>query len=411
MSGNNLTLLRPQHRRSRRALAVMLAAILVAACGIDSDNGSEPVFNALWTVGNPHVRIGSLDDPDYIFGPTLRLVSGPDGSLYSLHRTESAVRRWTAAGEPRDQIGRQGEGPGEFQAPSDMGFFGDSLWVWDRRAFRVSYFDLDGNFLGSASPSVDIGSAEETPPRPSRPLRNGNFVGVAPAWSDEIARGILKQVPYALMNTEGRSQTTIFRRSFEQHDIMAFLRDDGGGSFTRQPFGDDVTTVVGDRGILVLDRRTWTGTGEPVVRVMRIGFDGDTLFASVIPYEPVELASARFDSAVAASIEQSGDFFARSGITEPDIRAAMYRPTYLPAVSAMVEADDGSAWLRLFDGVMTENGTEMIEWWVLDEHGASVARVHTPPGFAVRAIAGDVVWGVETDELGVEYIVGHWVRR
>ena len=85
--------------------------------------------------------------------------------------------------------------------------------------------------------------------------------------------------------------------------------------------------------------------------VSRIGFAGDTLFSVAIPYEPVPLPAERFDP------------------------------------------------------VHPETGEPRTEWWVLDPEGAPLARTLTPSGVTVRAISSDAVWGVERDELDVEYIV------
>ena len=106
----------------------------------------------------PLVSIGAVgdtfDDPEYVFGAVQELDVGPDGLLYSRHRAEVPIRRWTRDGAAAGSVGREGEGPGEFISPDGVGFFGDSLWVMDGRAYRVSYFDLDGGFLGSVTPPV-----------------------------------------------------------------------------------------------------------------------------------------------------------------------------------------------------------------------------------------------------------------
>jgi len=55
--------------------------------------------------------------------------------------------------------------------------------------------------------------------------------------------------------------------------------------------------------------------------------------------------------------------------------------------------------------VELETGEEVFEWWVLDGEGAPLARARTPVGLDVRLITDDMVWGLERDELDVEYIV------
>ncbi len=388
---------------------LLLALIIAGGCRSDAGSASDPFADNLWTLSEPELRIGSVDDPDYAFGPIVDLVPGPDGLLYTMHWGEGTIRRWSQDGAPAGSVGRTGEGPGEFERPLGMGFFGDSLWVWDIDAYRVSYFDLDGEFLGSVSPKVVIGGTEDSPPRPSRPLRDGTFIATSPAWSDGIARGTVTETPYVRVDAEGSVLARIWTKPHRPSDIFAILDDDGfgGGSYSSQPFGDDVRASTGDGGLLVLDRRAWTGEGDAGLQLTRIGLDGDTLFAVAIPYDPVPLSSERYDSAVAAEVDEWRDASGPLTADEGDIREAMYRPAYLPAVRGLMEARDGTIWMRRFDPVQTETGERMTESWVLDAEGVPLARALTPVGIGMFVVDGDVVWGIEMDELGVQYIVRH----
>ena len=83
-------------------------------------------------------------------------------------------------GRPPARWEERARAPGEFQQAVRMGFSGDSLWVWDIDSYRVSYFDLEGEFLGSVSPAVDLGGRDENPARPDRPLRDGTTLTESP---------------------------------------------------------------------------------------------------------------------------------------------------------------------------------------------------------------------------------------
>lgn len=393
-------------RSGRRRHTLWVAALVAVGCRGDTASEAGPFADNLWTLSEREIRIGSVDDPDYAFGPIVDLVPGPDGLLYTMHWGEGTIRRWTADGTPAGSVGRKGEGPGEFERPLRMGFFGDSLWVWDTDAYRVSYFDLEGEFLGSVSPKVEIGGMDDSPPRPSTPLRDGTFIGGAPAWSDGIARGTLTETPYVHLDADGNRLAGIWTMPHEPRDIFAILNESGfGGSYSSQPFGDGVRASVGDGGMLVLERRAWTGAGEPAVKLTKIGLDGDTIFTAAIRYDPVPLPSARYDSAVASKMDQSRGRSGSVTVGEADIRKAMYRPEYLPAVRGFMQADDGTIWLRRFDPVEGETGESMTEWWVLDAEGAPLARALTPVSLPMMVISGDTVWGIERDELGVQYMV------
>lgn len=400
----------PLQGRVRRP-TFLLALVAAAACQSDSGSAPDPFTGEPWTLSGPEARIGSVDDPQYIFGPVAALVPGPDGFLYSLHRREGSVRRWSAEGVPSGSVGREGEGPGEFQRPMDMGFFGDTLWVWDWDGFHASYFDPEGTFLGRVSPSVDIGGPEGSPPRPSRPFRDGTFLGIEPAWSHEIATGELTETAYTHMDPNGGTLSTIWMHPHEPRDGLALLREGGGGTYSSQPFGDGVSYAIADDGLLVVERRAWTGDGEAAFTLTRIGLAGDTVLSVRVPYTPVPLASERIDSAVVAVTEGMFDFMSRNqpglarGALEDRIRDATYKPAYVPPVRETMMDADGNIWVRRFDPVELDTGEAFSEWWILDPDGVPLARALTPADLRVRHIGADFVWGTEQDEFDVDYIV------
>ncbi len=388
--------------------------MLAAGCQSDGVSSADPFSADPWTVSGPEVRIGSLDDPVYIFASVERLALSPDGLLHSLHPDEATIRQWTAEGTPAGSFGRAGEGPGEFVIPYNMGFFGDSLWVWDVLRSRASYFDPGGEFLGSVSAMVGLGGPDGSTLRPVRPYRDGSFLGMEFPSLDRVARGQLTRTPFVLMDAEGNTQSHIWMQPHEPRDVLALLRADGtGGRYASQPFGDDVLPTDIAHGVLAVERRAWTGDGEAIVSVTGIGFTGDTLFASRIPYTPTPLPSARVDSVVRATGERMHPSMSRRepglaiGTLEEDIRRAIYAPAYLPAVAEVAVAEDGNIWLRRFDPFVSETGEQMNEWWVLDPAGNPLARSLTPAGLRVMLIRDDAVWGIERDELDVEYIVRH----
>lgn len=400
--------------RTARWTAVALALVLAsAACGAgDGEEGPEDA--PLFTLEGPGVRIGAVDDPDYAFGAVAALAPGPDGRLFSLHRNEAFVRRWTSGGRPDGRISREGEGPGELTMPVQLGFFGDSLWVMDLRWYRATFFDPEGTLLGVSSPGFDMGSQEDgpegSPPRVQRPLRNGLWYGLKPAWSEAIARGTLSRIPHVLMSAEAEVLDTLWVQEYRPTDIMALLREDGpGGTFGPQPFGDGPLHAVDDAGrMVVADRRVWSGEGEAAVTLTWLDASGDTARMARLPYDPSPLSEARADSAGRDRAERLHGFMSRMrpglalGDVERRVSEALYRPAHLPAVAEMVAAGDGSIWLRRFDPV-----DGMDRWWVVGDGGRLLREVETPAGLRILHVEGDRVRGVETDGLDVEYIVDY----
>jgi len=406
--------------RTRRHALILALAATTAACQSDFSSAPNPFTGDPWTLSGPEVTIGSVDDPQYIFGPVANLLPGPDGFLYSLHRREASARRWSADGTPSGSVGREGEGPGEFRRPWEMGFFGDSLWVWDLDGYHVSYFDLEGEYLGRVSPEVDFGDfggPEGMPPRPERPFRDGTFLGIEPTPADWVATGRMTEAAFTHMDAEGATLSTIWMHPHEPRDGLALLREDGGGTFGPQAFGDGVAYTVDDDGLVVIGRRAWTGEGEAVFTLTRIGLAGDTVFAVRVPYSPVPLAAERIDSAVVAVTESMYEFMSARqpglarGALEARIRDATYKPAYVPPVGNVLLAADGNIWVRRFDPVELDTGEAVNEWWIMDPDGAPLARALTPVGLQVRHIGADFVWGTEQDEFEVDYIVRYRVVK
>ncbi len=402
----------PASRDSASACSVYLPHTIVcvffvvslALTGCQSEAGSSPdLFDGEpWTLSGPELKIGSLDDPEFVFGTVGMAGPGPDGFVYSLHPREATIRRWTADGVPAGTVGRQGEGPGEFTQPGRMGFFGDSLWVMDYGLRRITYFDLEGTLLGSLSPPMNHEEPGGVTLRPSVPLRDGTLIARAGAPTLLIATGELTRNPVTRIDAEGNVLGTIWFQPFRPMDILAILGQDGfGGFFSVQPFQDAPLSANMEDGLLVVDRRSWTGDGPATITVTRLGLAGDTLFASDLPYTPVPLTSERVDSVVRASTERFGRF------PEGDIRDATYRPSYLPPVSGVVVGRDGTLWLRHFDPFESTNGERLYEWWVLDVSGAPLVRALIPARMRILTVTSEMVWGVERDELDVDYIVAY----
>jgi len=401
----------------RAAAASLALGLLLGGCA--PEHGADKEAGA-WAsppshLEGPEIRIGSPTDSAYAFGFVRTLAVAPNGTLYSIHANPSEIRLWTADGKPAGSVGREGEGPGEFRSPMALGFFGDTLWVMDGFAYRVSLFSPEGEYLGGRTPTVRLSEHPEdrhSPPRPVRPLRDGTFYGISPAWSDAIARSQLDGVPHVHMDADGATLDTLWWQAFEPHDILALLRE-SGGTFGQQPFGDgSLVTLSPAEKLVVLERRVPDEPEGAAFRLTMLAMSGDTLTRRAYPYTPVPLPTALVDSMAHVQAEQWHGFMTRfdQGATvaslERDIRTAMYAPRFFPPVHTLVAADDGSIWL----GGFSREG-QAREWKILDASGSPRGRVLAPAGLRIMVVRGDQVWGVEMDELDVSYIVRYQVVR
>lgn len=97
----------------------------------------------------PKLSIGMVDGPDaYLIGSPRSIAVGPDGVIYLLDREIPLVRAYAADGMFLRDIGREGQGPGEYRRPDAMTVLPDGrILVRDPGNGRIAVFDSDGEYL------------------------------------------------------------------------------------------------------------------------------------------------------------------------------------------------------------------------------------------------------------------------
>lgn len=96
-------------------------------------------------------RVGSATGPDHeTFAEVSRVAFGPDGGLYVLDRPNGRVVVFGPDGAYRHQVGREGEGPGEFRLPTGLAVDGTGrIWVGDLLGGGLEVFDADGSHVST----------------------------------------------------------------------------------------------------------------------------------------------------------------------------------------------------------------------------------------------------------------------
>jgi hypothetical protein len=125
------------------------------------------------------------------------------------------------------------------------------------------------------------------------------------------------------------------------------------------------------------------------------------------PSEVRPLEDEDWDAALEAALE---------GDDEPGLRRtameafeAMDRPAEWPVLRTVVLDVDGNVWIQRFQPPW--GGGEPTRWWVFSGAGRLLGQVSLPAGLEVEAIGRDRILGVATDELGVERVQVHRIRR
>jgi hypothetical protein len=373
------------------------------ACGDATDHGraGDSEQPARWGL-EQDLRIGSLDGEDAL-SQVGRIALAPDGRIFVSLPQERRVIAFAPNGAPADSVGRAGEGPGEFLAPSYLDFVGDTLWVYDARQGRISFFDAAGEHAGDQRVPEVNGLGDDERVTFGTLLADGRALMVTSAGFASEREGTDHPFPLVAVPRQGGAPDTLATR-YTAHDRAMFVTGTADNitsvEVLRQVFSDVTawTATPDGRALILVDRRPAEGPGPATWRLTRVGIEGDTAFSVDVPYEPVAVDPARVDSIVAR--------FSGGRRSASEIRAVLFLPDFLPPVSDVVAAEDGTIWVARED-----RPEHPVTWEVFDAAGRLLARAETPPGFAAHHATGDALWGVETDELDVPYLVRYRVTR
>ncbi len=383
----------------KASYAVSAAAVVVLACGGDSDTGGrwagtvDTLENGVVLVSNPatgiwdsttswrlieETRIGSVDgDGPEVFSVVIGLEADESGRIYVLDRQIQEVRVFEENGSYVRTLGRAGEGPGEFRGADGLGWGPQGrLWVVDQRLHRFSVYDTAGNYVTSYRAPMRIRQWEWS----------GGFTASGELFDYGSVRSLDESLPVVLLfdGVEQYSDTFLL----PQYQTEFFTYESAGRrGMTEVPFAPKLVWRVGPSGDL------WSGTADRY-RIYRSTLEGDTLRAVEREYDPVE---------VSADEREGAEARIRDFVRGKDIDLSRI-PRYKPAFLRFVVDAAGFLWVRVPDSAEREgSGLD-----VFDPDGRYLGQVRTQsrisryPLFRVR---GRNVYFVTTDELDVPFVI------
>jgi hypothetical protein len=405
-------------RRCRGAVRlVILAAPVIAGCGgaerrvpVIAEAGRDSAGIAIvesrepawasepgrqgWRLSPaPEVEIGVENGPvEYQFQDVVGVVRLNDGRLVVADGGASEIRLYDPAGRFMRAAGRPGDGPGEYRLIDAIGLGpGDTLWVYD---FGQRRFTLLGADLLVAR-TVALGGA----------LSAVGAVGM-PAGGGFVVREYFASAGDGL--TEG------LRR-----DPTAVVWLDAAGTVR------DTIAVVPGREVVISSERGRAVMSAPVVaRTATVAFAGDAVVVGdqdryelhlvglngvlrrIVRWTGVDLALDAGE--VSRLIEQRlADLPPRARARRRAELAAMPEPPTRPAYGPVLVDDAGRMWVAEW----APGNEPPAAWAVFQADGRLLGVVPMPPGFRPLWIGGDLVAGVQRDELGVERVRVHRVQR
>ena len=294
-----------------------------------------------------------------------------------------------------------GSQSGELVSPGRMGWRDSLLWIVDRRASRVTFWNRSGDRVRSVTVRL-----------PGGPTR-GLFLpaGVFPDRTLLMSSTASPVQVLPLDELDG----TLLRVTADEMVLDTVLVGSGAPAraLVRLPNG---TRVVAPHPLPTTDLLRQRPDGSELVmvvrgpdrepggyRVLRIGPDGDTL------------ASARIEAAPRALSPEERQLYARrfarpfaerQGIPlEEAVRASVEQvefPETVPPVDGLVAGYDGSVWVRRTPRLGTDT---MATWEILDDALRPVARVRLPLEVSLLRVRNGEAWGWRPGSQELPYLI------
>jgi len=158
---------------------VSLFAILImvlSAAAVVSSIPSEKSLADIYRTGKirliPELTINDESFPeDVFFESPIDMCFDDKNNIYVCDYRANNIKVLNPSGKFMKTIGRQGQGPGEFEMPFHIAISKDRLVVWELGNRRISVLNPEGEFIKS----IQI-ARNEGWPRKIRALPNGDFV-------------------------------------------------------------------------------------------------------------------------------------------------------------------------------------------------------------------------------------------
>ena len=368
-----------QPRTASRAPFVLLALLLLS-CSKSGESPSETDEPAVWTVSSePTVTIGEIDgDPEYLLSRVSSGILIPDGRIAVADRHADGIRLFSPDGSFDREIGRRGEGPGEFAGITTIQVISpDTIVAHDRRLTRLTKFLTSGSLV-SVHPLQAVDGYPE--------IYLGQYS------NGELGFGWIR------LGAEENYQM--------RTDLMRLARFSKNGQLT-QHLGSHTGMIRSGASPLAFsphlhaemigDSIFLTDGLLPEIQV----WDDQGALARTIPVPVPDVDPAAAWAALEEYIQTEGNEH-QVGWFEGQPRDAP-----IPRISKMLVDDQDRLWVKKYEspadshlqwGKRGRGG----EWLIMETTGKVLATIDLPEGFYLLDVRGGQILGQIQDEFDVE---------
>lgn len=356
-----------------------------------------PVIATLDTV--TVLRLGSLQDPPQAqFGALVEVLPLSDGGFAVLDAQAAQVRVFDRSGQFRSALGARGDGPGEFQRPTTLAVLpGDTFAVFDSRSRRVTRFGPGGTVSDVTLQDVQSRIVE------AAFLRDGSLVGQS-RWLAPGGASPPSREPSFVRDT---AVLTVFDRTGVPRDTVDVVAGQESVQYIevspqavsvwKRPalFGRTNVFAVHTSGV-------WSSTNDRFELRLRAQ---DGRLVRIIRAPGLERPVT----------DRAAENIYEEAVSEADVPEERRQvdtwyslsphPELQPAYDDIAVDDRGRLWVRAWSGV-----EQPTRWWVFEESGRLLGAVQAPREIELTAVTCTDLWGIERDELNVEYVVRYALR-
>ena len=407
-------LLKGSRSRVRTGSGICRAVALLALGAIGCETSQSPAGDWDTWITEADYEIGDALEGTALFSSIGDIRVKPDGPrIYVLEPRIARLSVWGPEGSLLLDLERPGEGAGEFTRPNQLGLLAEGFFVRDSR--RFTFFADDGTLLGTVPSPPSILSFRGFRLAPEALLEGGGFlarplvpVSVQLGWRGDDPWDHLPML--RLSQTEDRWTIDTVAVLDQRNKFLSIRPSEYGFTWeyhTGQPFEDaDHVYFDTDIGNVVVARKNMAG-GE--VRLVEITPGGDTVWHQRLHFPRIPLQQSN----VNGFVEQVAQYLAGqttaadSPLSYREARTlvedALYVPDVYPGFDFMRGMSTGDVWLKTFEEVDT-----LDVWYSVKRRGkeSDRRRVLLPHGFDARDATETHVWGIQSDTLGVNYVLG-----
>jgi hypothetical protein len=390
-------------RAMMRSVGLVVAAGMLAACGdanrrpgewagqVDTlasgtivvRNPATPLWDSTraWRL-EEDLRIGAMEGegPD-VFGRIVGLVVDGAGRIWALDRQARELKIFGPDGAHVRTVGRGGGGPGEFGDPIGLALATDDrVWVVDPGNARFSVHDSTGEFVETRHRGIGGYSV---------PWRGG-FDDDGLFWEATVTQ-TEEGLRRAILRFDAEFQPRDTLLMPEMQDAQTFeLRTQTGYMAADVPF---TPTQLWAKGA---GRDLWfASSGDYRLHLTR---GGDTLRTVQRDFDRIPVTSEERQEAI-----EGLEWFVRQGGRVDESRI----PQTKPVLQRFSVDPEGRLWV-----LVTPTQAESNPLDVFDAEGRYLGRLQSPVTLYPQPLLRDgFVYGLHTDELGVQQIVRLRLRR